>query len=91
MGNILSCGMSISHMCSTPRTEQCTHLHIVHHLRHVLVTYQRTLLIWSLEGKMTPMDVMTGQSSVVHSADLVDSPRSTRAVGEKSSLLQGST
>ena len=48
------------HMRNIPTIEQCTHLCIVHHMRHVLVTCQKTLLIWSLEGKMAPMDVMIG-------------------------------
>ena len=42
-----------------PTIEQYTHLCIVHHLRHVLATYQKILLIWSLEGKMTLVDMMT--------------------------------
>ena len=54
------CGMSISPMYNIPTTERCIHLRSVHHLRDVLVTCQRTLLIWSLEGKMAPVDVMIG-------------------------------
>jgi len=58
--NILSCGMNIFHMCNIPTIEQCTDLHIIHHSRNVLATYQKILLIWSLEGKMTPVDMMIG-------------------------------
>lgn len=60
VGNILSCGMNIFHMCNIPTIKHCTHLRIVHHLRHVLATYQKTLLVWSLEGKMAPVDMMIG-------------------------------
>ena len=56
---ILCFGMSIIHICNIPTIQQCTHLCIVHHLRHVLATCQKILLIWSLEVKMTLVDVMT--------------------------------
>ena len=91
MGNILSCGMSISHLCRIPTTEQCTHLRNVHYLRNVLVTSQRTLLIWSLEGKMTLVDIMTVTKLNSSFSGAFDSPSSTRVVGEKLSPLQGST
>ena len=41
---------------------QAVHLSMyVHHLRHVLATYQKILLIWFLEGNMTLVDMMTGK------------------------------
>jgi len=60
VGNIPRYGMNISPRYSIPTTEQCIHRCIIHHSRLVLVTCQRTLLIWSLEGRMALVDIMIG-------------------------------
>lgn len=67
--NIPNCGMIIFLMCNMPTTKQCILLCSIHHLRHVLVTYQRILLTWSLERMNIPVDVMIGTKRRGSSSD----------------------